>query len=509
MPRTPLTPEQIGSLPEGTEIRCEWGRLSNLTGFLHRCSNRAYLYHNEGRHGMGSQPDNFMPTHGIMPYSWGITNDHYETEGGYRGYTCYLTNPPAPEILAGINGGGGNALCDDCGDDIRAREVFVKRRSGTIYCESCFHDRFIYCKSCEKWHKADNIQTFRAFGRAAERVMCDNCFRVKYYTCLHCGDIHRMGNGTSVLGGVICSTCRDADYFNCPDCGALTANGEGVHHAGRDETYCSRCYGRIRPGRINGYDYRPKPKFFRTKREKRQKECFYMGVELEADRSEYQEEFCEYMGEKHDNHIYLKEDGTISCSSGVEIVTHPCTLDYHKNQLGWADICSEAVRRGFQSHNTSNCGLHIHIGRDGLSNLDTLKMSYFIKEHKEEFEKLARRSDSEWATFKDKHVKVKDCANPDQRYEALNFCNEKTIEFRMFRGTLKIETLLATIELVHSLAFWSKAVNIKTVLNHSKSWENFTEFISKDKEYKGLRAYMIERGVINGEFVLASDETNC
>jgi hypothetical protein len=37
------------------------------------------------------------------------------------------------------------------------------------------------------------------------------------------------------------------------------------------------------------------------------------------------------------------------------------------------------------------------------------------------------------------------------RYAAVNLCNRNTIEFRLFRGTLKYNTLIAAIELVNKI----------------------------------------------------------
>ena len=45
------------------------------------------------------------------------------------------------------------------------------------------------------------------------------------------------------------------------------------------------------------------------------------------------------------------------------------------------------------------------------------------------------------------------------RYAAVNLCNYATIEFRLFRGTLKHNTLIAAIELVKKLGVKKVYVN--------------------------------------------------
>ena len=47
-------------------------------------------------------------------------------------------------------------------------------------------------------------------------------------------------------------------------------------------------------------------------------------------------------------HIYCKHDGYLD--SGFEIVTHPMTLDYHKDNLPWADMVDKLKRMGYLSH---------------------------------------------------------------------------------------------------------------------------------------------------------------
>ena len=49
----------------------------------------------------------------------------------------------------------------------------------------------------------------------------------------------------------------------------------------------------------------------------------------------------------------------------MELVTHPMSLDWHKD-FCWEDIMKKAVSMGYRSHQTSTCGLHIHVNRNSL-----------------------------------------------------------------------------------------------------------------------------------------------
>lgn len=73
------------------------------------------------------------------------------------------------------------------------------------------------------------------------------------------------------------------------------------------------------------------------------------------------------------------------------------------------------------------------------------------------------------------------------RYAAINLMNYSTIEFRIFRGTLKLNTFMATLELVNAI--------IDVALDHSEdglhklSWSEFVSSITEPE----LIAYLKER----------------
>ncbi|WP_036694815.1 amidoligase family protein, partial [Pelistega indica] len=77
------------------------------------------------------------------------------------------------------------------------------------------------------------------------------------------------------------------------------------------------------------------------------------------------------------------------------------------------------------------------------------------------------------------------------RYKALNFENADTIEFRLFRGTTKFSTVMATLEFVNALYFYAK----------QSSWQQLTveDFLAwvndvkQEKFTRYLRPYIVER----------------
>lgn len=235
-----------------------------------------------------------------------------------------------------------------------------------------------------------------------------------------------------------------------------------------------------------------------------------MGVELEIDKG------GEDIGNADDlldvanrggEHIYCKHDGSIS--NGFEIVSHPMTLEYHKSNMNWQEVFENAVSMNYRSHQTSTCGLHVHINRTALGRtLDTQedvisRIVYFVENHWNELLKFSRRTEeniNRWAnrygisaTAKDTYKNAKN--KHMGRYVAVNLENYDTIEFRIFRGTLRYKTFIAVLQLVYEICRFAIQLDDKGM--EGLSWSEFVSLISDDKpeliEYlKSKRLYINE-----------------
>ncbi len=199
-----------------------------------------------------------------------------------------------------------------------------------------------------------------------------------------------------------------------------------------------------------------------------------------------------------DEHIYIKSDGSLD--DGMEIVSHPMTLDFHKG-FCWEDIMRKAISLGYRSHQTGTCGLHIHVNRNCLGEdrddqeMVIGKILYFVEHHWNEVLKFSRRSEytmNRWAArygYENSPKAILDKAKKGNngRYAAVNLMNYSTIEFRLFRGTLKYSTFIATLELVNSII--ETALYYSEEELHKLSW---SEFVRRLKEPE-LIQYLKER----------------
>ena len=82
------------------------------------------------------------------------------------------------------------------------------------------------------------------------------------------------------------------------------------------------------------------------------------------------------------------------------------------------------------------------------------------------------------------------CGYGGGRYSCINLQNRETVEFSMFRGTLKYSTLIATLQLVDKLCDLSLKLSDKEV--KALSWTSFVASI-REKDRPELIQYLKER----------------
>ena len=86
------------------------------------------------------------------------------------------------------------------------------------------------------------------------------------------------------------------------------------------------------------------------------------------------------------------------------------------------------------------------------------------------------------------------------RYTAVNLTNADTVEIRMFRGTLKLNTLKATLQMVNHLVEVAVAMSDSQV--QDMSWFDFLDDINEPE----LIQYLKERRLYVNEPVNTSEE---
>ena len=215
-------------------------------------------------------------------------------------------------------------------------------------------------------------------------------------------------------------------------------------------------------------------------------------LELEASNDIKLQEALKYSHTKLKKHCIFKQDGSIS--RGFEIVSKPALLNEHKEVMRpfFDEVSNHLIAR-------SNCGMHIHLSRKGLSFLQIAKMIEFVnnESNQEIMAKLAGRMSNHYCVTQNtlnisKAGRYFNSGQPNfgERYSAINLQNSKTIEFRIFASTTNFSNFMLCLEFVAALRSYTipGATNLKPkeIVHHS----SFSNWVGKyPKEYPELHKF--------------------
>lgn len=371
-------------------------------------------------------------------------------------------------------------ICADCGREITDNS-YVELPNGDFLCEDCYDENYYKCDYC-----GNIIRKEDAYETSNGDIVCDYCFENHYTRCEACDEIVSNNDITYVDGSCICYGCLDYndDYRRCDDCGEWH-HVNNLYWNDRDDCYyCENCERYHRHGLIADYHNHDNPiQFFG---DNKGNTVPYMGAEIEIDNGEDNEDCAEFIQNQFvDNFIYFEEDGSLNC--GFECITQPATLEYHTSiKKDYEDAFKGAVSRGYRAHNTRTCGLHVHFNRGFFKDNEDLyvtRLLYLVEKFWDELTKFSRRKIDNlerWAKKYDKSPEdvVYDWKHQSwelDRYRAVNLTNYNTIEFRMFRGTLNIETYIATLQLCHTLVMTARYAESTEAIQNIK-WEDLLQY---------------------------------
>lgn len=370
--------------------------------------------------------------------------------------------------------------CYDCGEEKGAIAY-----GNDFLCEGCYNYCYHRCYHCDTVHHNDDLRYIE------DNIVCGDCIPRHYRYCDHC-DEWRSDTMVDCTGLVLCMACYQDYFYTCESCNRFVRHDDVYIHRG--EVYCESCD----PGSgvIRDYDHKLYLRYLG-------KGDLYFGVELEVEcnndtmdtASDFDNEF------DGDERLFcLKEDSSLS--DGFEIVTQPASLEYHLEKFGWEEMLRSLRRNGCESHDPGTCGLHIHASRKAISKTTQVNIAYFVNAQAKLMEQLARRSSNSYAKIKKKEITELNenidrngALYNDDRREAVNYQNDNTVEFRLWRGTLRWETLAATLEITHAIIKFCEVYSSVNIRDDAGARRDFIKFVLKGG-YSYAVEYMKMRGVI-------------
>ena len=381
--------------------------------------------------------------------------------------------------------GNGTVPCVVCNTSVDKDDVVT-----TSYADYVCNDCVQICDRCD-----DIGSTNDSFHTVdSDFLWCEVCVDRRAYWCDNCNEYNSDGSlYIQDRGEHWCNHCTDEHTQFCEDCDAYFADG------------CDSCADNLdENGRriIHDYSYRPDAIFHSTDKNER----LYFGIEIEVEDPRTLTESANYAHQLEDMELaYLKHDGSLSC--GYEIVTHPMSHDYYKNEASdlWNTIEHLRTHYKVKSWDTSTCGLHIHISRTGFSGGTHMhRFLNLIYSNQELYERLAGREASRWASFEDiisqellrdeygnavldedgyrQYYNKRDIASKlrgsnSERYSAVNTRNRETLEIRIFKGTVNTNTIKSHLDLAHASVEYTRNLTVKDIREGALNASNFVHYI--------------------------------
>jgi hypothetical protein len=383
--------------------------------------------------------------------------------GGRRRHTTDGT-PALREALFSFLSAHGNIGCYFCSEPaVGLHRYFIP------FCDN-HGEPPAFCTECGTWSVPDDFDS----GEDSCTIICADCVSNRSASCDNCGE--DTTDYESVDGEILCRSCYD-NISTCANCGHRLGSSE--------DEYCSRCQRTDAP--IHEAHAKVVDILGRSRYGEEAKDRVYFGIELElevshtdGDSSLFQEAATAILDALGRDFIILKTDGSLG-DGGIEINTLPCTLKVQREK--WEGFFAHKPS-GLTSWKNNRCGIHIHITRQPLGMLTIGKMTVFLNDpkNKDFIKQIAGRYDASYSKVKPK--KITDTAGED-RYEMLNLTSNRTIEMRIFKGTLNKRHFLADVEFAHALVHFCRTTSIR-YLDTAK----FMQFLRMNrKDYPNLYAF--------------------
>lgn len=349
--------------------------------------------------------------------------------------------------------------CEHCGCVDEPMYTAVIDGNRVQLCMDCIESLgLVMCEECGEYHTPYEDMT-RPDGYA---WVCDSCLDEHWVICDECGDYVRRDDAVLCDGYYYCDYCADRYLVECAHC--------GEYHRSYNELYgvgdlCRDCYNELTE-HFHDYGYKPEPEFYREYGE--DDSVLTYGVEAEVDDGENQYALAAAIAQLSDVPVYCKHDGSLG-DTGVEIVSHPCTLRYHAESFDWDNlfrICHTHDYIGAES-----CGLHIHVGRHQMGadergrrrtaaktvlivNSIWDELVEFSGRTEDRIEDWCNRPSIEFDYYTNDNLGLIEAAYAtvnDGRYQAVNLTNRGTVEFRIFSGTTSATGVRHCLRLVDSI----------------------------------------------------------
>lgn len=289
---------------------------------------------------------------------------------------------------------------------------------------------------------------------------------VRMRTCMHCRASKPQTDFESTYQ--YCKDCYASHYNACSSCGTVFKKEDVYSFKG-----ASKCYSCISPVMSYSTDVLSARRWNPTAGSSGR----YYGVELEVYGPKgFQRQAVEVL-QAVERWGIIKSDSSIQSGSGFEIVSIPGT--YQETLNYWMPFLKK-IPKGLIGHR-GGCGMHVHVSRSALRSNTIRYLSCFLNdtENKEYLEYIANRPLNRYC----KQNPFMTFTSPEayqarDRYTIFNTTKSNTVEFRMFRSTVRPKLFQKNLEFVSAVIDYCSTLTATDSLRYS----SFIDYLASQNQ---------------------------
>jgi hypothetical protein len=194
--------------------------------------------------------------------------------------------------------------------------------------------------------------------------------------------------------------------------------------------------------------------------------------------------------------LYYKHDGSLH--DGVEIVSHPMTMDSWNelHAMGELNFYRDMYRNGL--HCTHRTGMHVHVNKSSFSSMGHMaRFTHLVIDNPAYFKAVAQRNEEGYASFG--RFKISEVIRSNGSVYgprgAINLSNPHTVEVRMFASSLRPRVVLGNIQLCAALQTYTRERQspgkTKGISDHL-TFASFLEYVRKEERNYPFALPMLE-----------------
>lgn len=408
-------------------------------------------------------------------------------------------------------------ICSECHDDLTLTDTSeIQIQDNQVYCESCFNDLYFCCNCCTDIYSKDCA----IWSEYDESYICDSCYCDDYITCECCDCVTHNRDSHCDDSHNLCSHCFDRYYSTCNNCDCIINRDYTYITECDSDTLCESCYNEHYCNcsqcnedlevdlashsaklKYNGQseilDYKTAINWEFYQIDSDLNHNPYIGLELELQHKDNRASLspiCNLIGKELHSLAVAMHDGSLT--NGLEIITTPHKFQALKKNLKLRQLCAELIALDARSHDTKKCGFHVHISKInwfkesckplskeyGYSTNKAQLYQYVFTKLRRYITRISGRDDEQIESY---------CQfrNSDSsRYVAVNLTNSKTVEVRIWNGTLNYKTLKMRLKFTLAMLEYLQQVSAIHITRNTVAtiWTSFKYWLSQNNQYTDL-----------------------